>query len=370
MPRKSKSKEHQLTKTAKKNQGTKSTDGNNVKGDSKFTVEDVLKKAQDSIDVYDYDMAQRYCQKALEIDNDNIKVLELTGHVMMEVGNLEGAKQCYGRSVELVPDVGHLKYLYLGQLLDGQDSVNCFRKAIQVMLNSLEAQENKPIEGASNESPLSVEATYKDVSSAYLSIAELYMTDLCDESDAEDVCVANIKKAIEHDETNPEGYQVLADYHLVKGEIEEAKVQILKSISLWLASAQSLLSDDAEGQAVSDPVDCVPISPDAQLKAAKTLIEVAEYSNATDVLELLLDQDDSIVDAWYLLGWANYLQGDEYKLTAKYYLERCQEVSEKHNYEDEDVLAHVTELLQELSSITEDPASDPESDGVEDMEAD
>jgi len=28
-----------------------------------------------------------------------------------------------------------------------------------------------------------------------------------------------------------------------------------------------------------------------------------------------------------LIGWANYLQGDDYKLTAKYYLERCHEVS-------------------------------------------
>lgn len=38
-------------------------------------------------------MAQRYCQKALEMDNENIKVLELTGQVMMEVGNLDAAKQ-------------------------------------------------------------------------------------------------------------------------------------------------------------------------------------------------------------------------------------------------------------------------------------
>lgn len=33
------------------------------------------------------------------------------------------------------------------------------------------------------------------------------------------MCVSSIKKAIEHDETNPEGYQVLAEYHLIKGEM-------------------------------------------------------------------------------------------------------------------------------------------------------
>ena len=46
-------------------------------------------------------MAQRYCQKALEIDNDNIQVLELTGHVMMEIGDLEAAKQVSMSTVTL-----------------------------------------------------------------------------------------------------------------------------------------------------------------------------------------------------------------------------------------------------------------------------
>ena len=48
------------------------------------------------------------------------------------------------------------------------------------------------------------------------------MLTLCysDEEDAEEVCVSSIKKAIEQDEKNPEGYQVLADYHLIKGEME------------------------------------------------------------------------------------------------------------------------------------------------------
>ena len=41
-----------------------------------------------------------------------------------------------------------------------------------------------------------------------------------DDDDAEDQCISCIRKAIEHDDTNPEGYQVLADYHLVKAEIE------------------------------------------------------------------------------------------------------------------------------------------------------
>jgi len=38
-------------------------------------------------------MAQRFCQKALEMDSDNVRALETTGLVMLEVQNLDAAKQ-------------------------------------------------------------------------------------------------------------------------------------------------------------------------------------------------------------------------------------------------------------------------------------
>lgn len=53
-------------------------------------------------------------------------------------------------------------------------------------------------------------------------------------------------------------------------------------MSLWLPEAKAL-NDDAEdsggegSKTVKDPIDCLPIPFDAQLKAAKTLIEVEEY---------------------------------------------------------------------------------------------
>jgi len=48
--------------------------------------------------------------------------------------------QCFGRCVELEPDLGHIKYLYLGQILNGSQAVQCYNKAIEVMLNCIEAQ--------------------------------------------------------------------------------------------------------------------------------------------------------------------------------------------------------------------------------------
>lgn len=66
---------------------------------------------------------------------------------------------------------------------------------------------------------------------------------------------------------------------------KEAKEHIKKSVSLWLPDAKVLVEDsDAaevetpQGTEVADPLDCLPISAEAQLKAAKTLIEVEEYN--------------------------------------------------------------------------------------------
>ena len=74
-------------------------DGNTVKNDacsptdnkieqsntSKYTIEQILDKASDFIDMYNYEMAQKFCQRALEIDNDNVRALETTATLLLEV---------------------------------------------------------------------------------------------------------------------------------------------------------------------------------------------------------------------------------------------------------------------------------------------
>ena len=42
--------------------------------------------------------------------------------------------------MELSPDVGHSKYMYLGQINTGQESVDFYTKGIQVLLSALEKQ--------------------------------------------------------------------------------------------------------------------------------------------------------------------------------------------------------------------------------------
>lgn len=47
---------------------------------------------------------------------------------------------------------------------------------------------------------------------------------------------------------------------------------------------------------------------------------------ATEILELLLDEDEDVPDVWYMLGWANYLQGPDFVVNARHYLTKAKKV--------------------------------------------
>ena len=93
----------------------------------------------------------------------------------------------------------------LGQLFDGQQSLQLYRQGITILTTKV--AENPELR--------------HDLSSAYCAVADLFMTDLCDESDAEAECSKAIECAIEAEETNPEAWQT------------KARLQIIKSLFGW-----------------------------------------------------------------------------------------------------------------------------------------
>ena len=59
--------------------------GDNSSSDPKYTIEDILEKASEAMEMYNYEVAQHFCQRALEMDNDNVKALEVTSSLLLEV---------------------------------------------------------------------------------------------------------------------------------------------------------------------------------------------------------------------------------------------------------------------------------------------
>lgn len=275
--------------------------------------------------------------------------------------------KCFGRAVEVNPDTGHSKYMYLGQLFEGAEAIKCFQKGIELMVKEREAQSAQELAAACGGGD---KVGDKDISSAYCSVAEIYMTDCCDEPNAETQCEEYINKAIEADGENPEAYQLKASFYLSKDNKQEALVMIKKSVSLWLPKYEAVEQGNLTEEE-NDPVEAVSLSYDARIAAAKILTEVEEYETAVTVLESLLDENEDDPQIWYMIGWANYLQGEDYKANARFYLKKCKEVYTKTQYEDEGILKHTEELLEELGpGDDEDEDGEEADDGAEELEID
>ncbi|TRZ03096.1 hypothetical protein DNTS_029887 [Danionella cerebrum] len=187
----------------------------------KYTIDQLLQKTEECLDNFDFDMARLYCQRALEIEPTNLTILDMMGNICSELGDVEKAKQISftfnEEAVELSPEEGHSKYMYLGQIHTGAEAVQYFSKGIELMLSN----------GTSGAGafPSEADITRKDVSVAFCSIAEIFFTDLCMEEGAADRCKEAIDKALQYDENNPEALQLMASYlfSIEKSEVQQSE---------------------------------------------------------------------------------------------------------------------------------------------------
>ncbi|XP_014668658.1 PREDICTED: probable assembly chaperone of rpl4 isoform X2 [Priapulus caudatus] len=292
------------------------------KSASKFGVDSLLQKAQECIDRFDNDVAKKFCDRALAIEPDNVNVLETTASLLLETGQVEQAVKCLQKAVKLNPNAGHTKYLSLGQVLEGEEALKSYQKAVELLLMAREATTTAEVAAsASSSAACSVASSLaRDISSVYCSIAELYMTDCCFADDAEHKCKDYIEKAIEIDPTSPEAYQLKASYFITIGCTQDARTSMEESLSLWLPAMKHLQEGKLAETDKIDPVEVCPLSIQNRISAAQLLIELEKYDKASEVLDLLLDEDEDIVMAWYLLAWLNYLKGEDYHGNARFYL--------------------------------------------------
>nr|XP_032820947.1 uncharacterized protein LOC116948411 isoform X1 [Petromyzon marinus] len=348
--------------------------------ESKYTVEQLLEKAGECADSCNVELAAMFCQRALEMEPDHLQGLDMAGSLQAELGNVDKAQRCLLRAVELSPDEGHAKYMYLGQLSTGADAVGFFSKGVEIMARTLQAQ---PAQASAASLDDGAEVTPRDVSAAYCSIAEIYLTDLCMEEGSSERCKQTLGQALEADSSNPEALQLMASYLFSTEQPQEGKVYLLQSLSAWLPSRQQGQEAENRTEAPDDATEMLAQLPpyESRISTAKLLSEVEEYELASDVLEGLLEEDDEVVQVWYLLGWVSYLQAkcappDEaagQQDSARTCLHKAKKLAAKLGCDDEAMMAHVEEVMAELGPgdgppDSEDDDAAPMEDGVDDEE--
>lgn len=172
-----------------------------------------------------------------------------------------------------------------------------------------------------------------------------------------------MNSALIADEHNPEALQLSASLKLSQEQPEAARILAEQAVNLWLPSLKEAAKP--EGTSI-DPVESCSLTYPARLTAARLLVEVESYELAAEILELLLDEEDQVVEVWYLLGWLNKLQGNDYSANARYYLARASDVSKKTGFDDMEVNKHIQELLDELGPPPPEDNDENMEDGDED----
>lgn len=318
-------------------------------GKSNYSIADLLKQVDECLDNFNFDLAVKFCEKAREIEPDNVEVLEVAGAVYLETGETDKAKTCFETAVKLSPDEGFSKYMNLGQLLEGQEAVAAYNKGIQLMMANQCADQ---AQAAASNGPC---ASPSEISTAYCSLAEIYLTDECFKDEAADKCTEYCCKAIECDPNNPEAYQLMASCLLSQQNMEEARKMLEKSLELWQGKDEEL-------------PQAPPPSYETRITTSKLLIELENYEVAGSVLEELIEESDEVPQVWYLLGWMYHITNKE-SSSIRACLEKAEKLFSQLGCDDQPMLDHVTELLASVPE-GEDENQEEENGDLEEEELD
>nr|ACO12637.1 TPR repeat-containing protein YDR161W [Lepeophtheirus salmonis] len=312
-------------------------------------VDSFVESASESINRYDYFEAQGCLQRALAINNDHPKALELSAFLLLEGGEVEKAGEFLNKAIAIQPEVGYEKYFTLAQLSSGKESLDIYSRGIDVLTRLKPDSEN-----------------IRALSNAYVSIAELYTTDLCDDPNAEKECVKAIKSSVDADGENPEALQMKARFHLIKQEFDEARTAMSASLALWLPAYENVISNNQEAGSV-DPVEVCAVPYESRIAAVKLCLELEDFDSATRICDGMVEEDDTVADTWYLLGWTYQLRStndEDYKSNARYYLNKAKVVHSSNPTPDLQMMEHIDELLSELG-----PEPEEDKEEVNDVES-
>jgi tetratricopeptide (TPR) repeat protein len=363
--------------------GAKHKKHNADKANSPTPPDQLLLQATAFLQTSEPEAALRLAIKALKILRRKsepvrqLPALNLLGEINVELGEIPAATEYFKQAAEIDPDGdtpelqggGAEKFLWLAQLSEegGLDSVQWFERGATVLrshIQSLLDREEDP-----DAEPLLEEKRLK-LANALCSIAEVYMTDLSwDDEKAEEQCNKVVEEALSIAPDSPETLQTAASVRISQLRRGEAKQYLSKSLELW----KDLDPEDQQ----------VPAFP-TRISLSRLLMEAEMEDEANEVLERLVAEDDSSVEAWYLGGWCLHLLAEKQQGQAngnassesvdnvkdlqrrsRRWLQQALNLCTLVEYEDERLMEHALELVQSLNQTLGEPDAEEEEGAAE-----
>ncbi|KAJ1733561.1 hypothetical protein LPJ61_001504 [Coemansia biformis] len=311
------------------------------------SVEQLLARTQELMDDNKYDAALKTAIRAVELDERNAQALLLAAIIQLESGDVEPAINCLLRCVEISPDRGFEKYMYLGQFTVELESVRYFQLGIDALQRDLDE-----VAGDSDRAAV----LRRKMAEAYVAMTEVYLTDCCFDGDAEKRCEEYLERGAQADPGCPEVFQTMASVRLSQSRPDDARECLAKGMALWLDRDQS----DASS---------IP-SYESRLALVRLLLELDDKEQALGLLERLQKEDDENVDLWYLYGWTYHLQcerehpSDEEKtqllVSARECFKQAVRLAGIQEFENDALIEHAREMVAAIDAAVPPTADDDE----------
>lgn len=285
-----------------------------------YTSEQYLKEARHAIDTFQPAMAAQFLERAFTLEPSHDTALLISNcHLDLIQTETESnthdiqtlkAKEWLSKCLELKNNCFEA-YLSLGQVNHGDESLECYEKAVDILRLLV-------VDGT-------VEIR-RFLSNALCAMTEIYMTDCCEYEEAESQCITYMNEALSIDPANSEVYSTQASVFLSQSRDEEACEVLETGMNVWY-----------KGNAFLD--QSWPVY-QSRMGYARLFIEVGNFERALQVLETCESESEDDGEVWYLFGWtylrmvetgkdedgADCEDADEYRQDARECLERVLEV--------------------------------------------
>lgn len=260
-----------------------------------YSSADLLEKGQEMLAIGQPDVAIQFFQRGLAKEPNHGGLLEALGATYIDTGDIPAALLALKKAVHVSPEESGTAWMYLGQLQDAHEAVHSFTKGLELLRR--DQKRAKEVEDGSSDG--NSELLRDQLCAGYCAVAELYMTDLCLEADAEQKCEEMLEQARALRPENVQVLQALASFRISQCKPDEARPLVLRAANI-ISNAfqkQNSLAELAEVEEL----------PPYEFRActAKILLELSENSRAIGILQELAQEDDEIIETWVLLAQAH-----------------------------------------------------------------
>ncbi|VDN98447.1 unnamed protein product [Rodentolepis nana] len=342
-----------------------------------FSPREVLKKADACYEKLNSSKALKLYEMIIEklfklpsTDENNsvmLDALQSSANILVQFERTDEAISHFKRAIEICPDNGYEKYMSLAQLLAGEEAVNLYRRGIGIINDLLKTFDSNDSSG--------LQSLKSDLSFAHCAVAEVYMVDLCDDSNNSALVQQEVDKAIEICEQNPLSWYIKASCLFLTGRIDDAKSAIEKCLSLFLPEIERIFDEQIEREdtpvevlegdkLIADIEEISGMPPEKHFEMTLLLCELGMYQQAEKILTLLNEIEEANPDVLFQLALvAKQLYYETEPQTVRLYVNAALEAC-----------AQNPEMVSELTAISSDLPVESEVEGDdaddEDLEAD